>query len=308
MNGGSRGHMSAEALSLCMIVKNEEGVLARCLDSVVSLAAEIVIVDTGSTDATCRIAASYRANISAFDFSFVDFAAARNQAMARASGKWILVLDADEVLDPASAPLVRELIANDENAGYYFQRLNRQSNSDRQTTDYVVRLFPNRPAYRYRGRVHETIDASIRAGGGQLLRSGIRIDHDFASDPETRKRRNLWYIGILNEEIAADPSDSSRLDFLAAEYHQLGMFDQAAEIAERIAAMRPLDPEAHLRVGVYHLLYKVDRERARSDFMEALRLRPGYAEAQSFLQLLEEQERAAKAPAVPPPVGQPPIP
>ena len=288
MYGGSRKHMGAEALSLCMIVKNEERALAQCLDSVAGLAPEVVIVDTGSTDATFQIAASYRANISAFDFSVVDFAAARNRALARARGRWILVLDADEVLDPASAPIIRELVARDENAGYYFQRLNRQPDADRQTTDYVVRLFPNRPAFRYRGRVHETIDASIRAGGGQLLRSGIRIHHDFASDPETRRRRNLWYIGILNEEIAADPSDSTRLDFLAAEYHQLGMFDQAAEIAERIVGMRPLDPEARLHAGVYHLLYKVDRERARSDFMEALRLRPGYPEAQSFLELLEE--------------------
>jgi len=288
-----------------MIVKNEERALSRCLDSVASLAAEVIIVDTGSTDATPAIAAGYGAKVTAFDFSVVDFAAARNHALARASGRWILVLDADEILDPGSAPLIRDLVARNENAGYYFERLNRQLNSDRLTTDYVVRLFPNRPGHRYRGRVHETIDASIRAGGGQLLRSAIRIHHDFASDPETRRRRNLWYIGILNEEIAADPGDSSRLVFLAAEYHQLGMFDKAAEIAERIAGMRPLDPEAHLHAGVYHLLYKVDRERARSDLMEALRLRPGYAEAQSFLELLEEQEGASKTAAAGLPAAQP---
>ena len=280
--------MGVEALSLCMIVKNEERALSRCLDSVVDLAGEIIIVDTGSTDATRDIAASYGAEVSAFDFSFVDFAAARNQALARASGKWILVLDADEILDPASAPLIPQLIARGGNDGYYFQRLNRQPDSARSITDYVIRLFPNRQAHRYRGRLHETIDAAILAGRGRLLRTGIRIDHDFAPDPEARRRRNLWYIGILNEEIAADPSDYSRLKFLAVEYHQLGMFDKAAEIAEHIASVMPADAEAHLHAGLYHLLYKVDRERARADFLKALSLRPRYPEAESFLHLVDE--------------------
>jgi cytochrome c-type biogenesis protein CcmH/NrfG len=97
-------------------------------------------------------------------------------------------------------------------------------------------------------------------------------------------------MGILNEEIAADPGDHSRLVFLAAEYHQLGMFDLAAQTAERIVRLRPLDPQAHLHAGVYHLLYTRDRHRARSDFHEALRLRPDYPEARSFLKLIEEQQ------------------
>jgi tetratricopeptide (TPR) repeat protein len=158
--------------------------------------------------------------------------------------------------------------------------------------DHVVRLFPNHRGYRYRGRVHETIDKSILAGGGQLLKSEIRLRHNFVSDRETRRRKNFWYIDILKEEIAADPTDDSRLDFLAAEYHQLEMFDEATEIAERVVRMRPLDARAHLFVGIYHLLYKPDFPRARADFNEALKLRPGYPEAESFLQLLAEKEHA----------------
>jgi len=284
--------ISMGALSLCMIVKNEERNLARCLDSVRGLLDEFVIVDTGSTDATPRIAAEYGARVIPFDFSRVDFAAARNHAIAHASGRWILFLDADETLDPGSKPSVENLVAHDENAGYYLERHNRACGSDKPTTDYVVRLFPNRPDYRYRGRVHETIDASILAAGGRLVKTAIRIDHEFSSDPKSRRRRNLWYIEILKEEIAADPGDDSRLDFLAAEYHQLGMFDEATEVAERIVQARPTDPRAHLFVGVYHLLYRPDLARARDDFNEALRLRPGYAEAESFLQLLNERENA----------------
>jgi glycosyltransferase involved in cell wall biosynthesis len=281
-----------DALSLCMVVKNEERHLPRCLDSVRDLAGESIVVDTGSTDQTPRIAAGYGAQVIPFDFTAVDFAAARNCAIARASGRWILVLDADETLDRASAPLVERLVAMGENAGYFLERHNHWSESSNPITDYVVRLFPNRPNHRYRGRVHETIDASILSAGGRLRKTEIRIDHNFASDTESRRRKNRWYIEILKEEIAADPSDDSRLDFLAAEYHQLEMFDEATEITERIVRMRPRDARAHLFVGTYHLLHKNDPVRARADFNQALKLRPNYDEARSFLQLIDERERA----------------
>jgi glycosyltransferase involved in cell wall biosynthesis len=285
------------ALSLCLVVKNEERNLARCLDSARDLAVELIVVDTGSTDGTARVAVEYGAKVIPFDFTVVDFAAARNCAISHANGRWILMLDADETLERAAAPAIEKLVALEENAGYFLERCNRASDSDSANSasanmDYVVRLFPNRPDYRYRGRVHETIDASILSGGGRLLKTDIRIDHNFASDREARRRKNHWYIEILKEEIAADPGDDSRLDFLAAEYHQLEMFDEATEIAEAIARVRPHDARAHLFAGTYHLLFKVDLARARADFQTALRLRPGYPEAQHFLQLVDERERA----------------
>ena len=273
-----------------MIVKNEERSLARSLDSVRGLTGEIVIVDTGSTDATPQIAARYGAKVIPFDFTVVNFAAARNRALASAAGRWILMLDADETLDPASAPEIERLVALDENAGYFLERHNRSSDSETPVTDYVVRLFPNRPDHRYRGRVHETIDASILAGGGRLHKTGICIEHNFSSDREARRRKNHWYIEILQEEIAADPSDDTRLDFLAAEYHQLEMFDEATAVAERIVRARPLDARAHLFAGIYHLMHKPDLARARADFNQALKLRPGYTEAASFLKQMDGTE------------------
>jgi glycosyltransferase involved in cell wall biosynthesis len=280
-----------DLLSLCMIVKNEERDLPRCLDSVRGLTREFIVVDTGSTDATARVAACCGAKVIPFDFRFVDFAAARNRAIERASGRWILMLDADETLDRAGAPKLEALVARDENVGYYLERHNHASDpaggADRPVVDYVVRLFPNRPGYRFRGRVHETIDQSILAGGGRLDRSGIRIDHNFSSDVRDRAGRNRWYIAILKEELAANPRDSSRLDFLAAEYHQLRMYDEAAAVTERIVRMRPRDPRARLYLGVYRLIYQSDPARARAEFSRALKLRPDFAEAESFLRLCE---------------------
>ena len=84
-------------ISLCMIVKNEEKILARCLDSIRDLMDEIIIVDTGSTDRTKKIAAGYTNKI--YDFKWTgDFAAARNFAFSKAGCEYIYTADADEVL------------------------------------------------------------------------------------------------------------------------------------------------------------------------------------------------------------------
>ncbi len=283
------------ALSFCMIVKNEERDLPGCLDSVRELASELVVVDTGSTDGTPGIAAEYGAKVIAFDFTRVNFAGARNAAIEHAACAWILMLDADERLAPGEAARIEPLIAKNENAGYFLERHNHASDSAGSNAgsnkDYVVRLFPNRAGYRYRGRVHETVDASILAGGGRLIQTDIRIEHRFVSGREIRRNKNRWYIGILKEEIAADPHDSTRLDFLAAEYHQLEMFNEATVVMEEIVRMRPSDARAHLFLGTYHLLYQNNPVRARGDFERALVLKPDYPEAQSFLQRIDEQER-----------------
>ena len=85
-------------ISLCMIVKNEEKILDRCLSTVVDLVDEVVIVDTGSTDATKEIAARYTDKI--YDFRWIDdFSAARNFAFSKATMDYIYTADADEVLD-----------------------------------------------------------------------------------------------------------------------------------------------------------------------------------------------------------------
>lgn len=85
-------------ISLCMIVKNEEAILARCLDSIADLMDEIIIVDTGSTDTTKEIAARYTEKI--YDFVWCDdFSAARNFAFSKAGCEYIYSADADEILD-----------------------------------------------------------------------------------------------------------------------------------------------------------------------------------------------------------------
>lgn len=98
-------------ISLCMIVKNEEKILDRCLSCVADLVDEIIVVDTGSTDRTKEIAAGYTDKI--YDFQWVDdFAAARNYAFSKATGDYIYSADADEVLDETNRKRFRILKEN----------------------------------------------------------------------------------------------------------------------------------------------------------------------------------------------------
>ena len=98
-------------ISVCMIVKNEERVLARCLDSLKGLYEELIIVDTGSTDRTKEIASHYTDKI--YDFVWVnDFSAARNYAFSLATMDYIYSADADEVLDDKNRVLFKQLKDN----------------------------------------------------------------------------------------------------------------------------------------------------------------------------------------------------
>mgnify|MGYP001025252107 CR=1 FL=1 len=88
-------------VSLCMIVRDEEAVLGRCLDSIAGLFDEIIVTDTGSRDATKRIAADHGAHV--FDFAWCDdFAAARNDSFSHATSDFLFWLDADDVLTEAN--------------------------------------------------------------------------------------------------------------------------------------------------------------------------------------------------------------
>ena len=103
--------MAQITISLCMIVKNEERILARCLDSVADLMDEIIIVDTGSTDRTKEIAARYTDRI--YDFEWIDdFSAARTFAFSKARMEYIYSADADEVIDEENRGRFRMLKEN----------------------------------------------------------------------------------------------------------------------------------------------------------------------------------------------------
>ena len=104
-------------VALSMIVRDAAATLAACLESVRGIVDEIVVADTGSTDETIAIATQYHAQVIRVAWAD-DFAAARNEALKAVKSDWVLVLDADERLDPSAASQIRALIGDESTAGY----------------------------------------------------------------------------------------------------------------------------------------------------------------------------------------------
>jgi len=143
-----------------MIVKNEEDILARCLDSVADIMDEIIIVDTGSTDGTKKVAARYTDKI--YDFEWIsDFAAARNFAFAKAGCEYIYSADADEVMDEVNRQRFKDLKKSLDGEVelvqmYYVNQLKFGTvyNFDR---EYRPKLFKRKRNFVWIDPIHETI-------------------------------------------------------------------------------------------------------------------------------------------------------
>ena len=161
-------------ISLCMIVKNEEETLPRCLDSVGDVADEIIIVDTGSTDRTKEKAAAYTSRI--FDFKWInDFSAARNYAFDQAAMDYQMWLDADDVLPDEEREKLRRL-KETLAPGVDMVTMKYQTHFDEKGAPLLVatreRLVRRERHYRWRDPVHEYIPLV-----GNILHSDIVIAH-----------------------------------------------------------------------------------------------------------------------------------
>jgi glycosyltransferase involved in cell wall biosynthesis len=145
-------------LSLCMIVKDEESRLAKCLNSAKNLVDEIIVLDTGSNDKTIEIAQSFGAIVKKYQWNH-DFSIARNEALKYVTGEWILVLDADEVLSPKIIPQIREVIKMDD---YILINLVRHEVGAQQSPySLVSRLFRRHPNISFTRPYHAIVDDSI---------------------------------------------------------------------------------------------------------------------------------------------------
>ncbi|MEK3879851.1 tetratricopeptide repeat-containing glycosyltransferase family 2 protein [Paenibacillus sp. FSL M7-0420] len=242
-------------ISLCMIVKNEADNLARCLRSVRGAVDEIIIVDTGSTDTTCSIARSFGARIIDYPWNG-DFAAARNAGLTLARGTWILVLDADEELEPGS---LDELLVCAKHTEYeaFFVRIHNHQGTERAsqtlTVNPILRMFKNRPNYRFSGIIHEQIAAVIvQETPDAAMHMGTVIVHHYgyAAGVVERKDKISRNLGLLKQQLEESPGDAFQHFNLAVEYMRLGDYGQALEhIGTSLNLAEP-------GTSYIHLLYK----------------------------------------------------
>ena len=192
-------------ISACMIVKNEEEMLPRCLESIRSWVDEIIIVDTGSTDRTVEIAESYGAKIYHQEWT-KDFSYHRNYSISKATGDWIFIIDADEEFVTDDLPLVRQAVAQTD---YRLVSVNvyNVNQETGQVTSFLhsVRLFRRDADLRYDGIVHNQLQFNV---GEKALRPGISIRHyGYDLSPEKMKKKLARSRELIETQLKEDPNN-----------------------------------------------------------------------------------------------------
>lgn len=247
--------MAKNTISLCMIVKNEEAHLQRCLESIKDTVDEIIIVDTGSTDNTVQIAKSYKAKIITKPWKS-DFASARNAGLSMASGSWILILDADEELDENHRKELKICAEHHELDGFFLQIHNHSGNSIHSpvsTINPIVRMFRNDPHHRFRGKIHEQIAYSIveRNPNPALHITNIVIHHYGYEEQlviqKDKIRRNL---DLLMQSLQEEPDDPFHHYNIAVEHMRVNNYESALPYLQTSLSL------VNHEVSYTHLLYK----------------------------------------------------
>jgi glycosyltransferase involved in cell wall biosynthesis len=207
-----------------MIVRDEQHHLAGCLSSVRHVVDEIVVVDTGSVDATPDIADAFGAHVVHYPWQN-DFSAARNVALDHARGRWILYIDADERLQPTTRSEVEQLLSDADEVA--FRLLLRPF--ARSTPYFEYRLWRNDPRIRFRGVIHEKVVDAIGAVAAQDHRAiadcSLSLHHvGYDGDQTAKHRRNL---PLLEAQLRIEQDNVYNWRHLARVLQGLGRTEEA---------------------------------------------------------------------------------
>ncbi|HMC90498.1 MAG TPA: glycosyltransferase, partial [Gemmataceae bacterium] len=280
--------LRTKGVSLCMIVKNEEENLPACLRSVVDLVDETIIVDTGSTDRTKEIAASFGARV--FDFPWVDsFAAARNECVRHATRSWIFWMDADDRVEEESRRKLRELFGRlgEENAAYVMHCVCLPDPVTGAATEvHHVRLFPNHPDIRWKYRIHEQILPAVRDRGGLPRFTDVVIHHIGYQDASTLARKRERDLRLLLLEHAEQPDDPFTLFNLASTYVDLKRPADALPLLRK--SLERSDPSDSIVRKLYYLIILSHRQLGEKEQALAA-CREGRSHYPQDMELLSQQ-------------------
>jgi len=285
---------SQHTLSLCMIVKNEAQVLGQCLDSVIDLADEIVLMDTGSEDETIDIGKRHGARIHSIPWEN-DFSSARNASLEKANMEWILVLDADEVVAPVDHGRIRDLLKKDAAYGFALEQRTYGNNpnfknwipaceeypEERGYSGYIasalIRLFRRDIRIRFTGPVHELVEPSFSIHSLPYESTAIPIHHyGKVRDPSRIDRKARLYLEIGQIKAEADPGPKAWTD-LASQYLELEDYEKAAETYRKVVEQCPGRPDPFVDLGVTYLRHR-KLKAAESELLKALDLNPDHTD------------------------------
>jgi Glycosyltransferases involved in cell wall biogenesis len=307
-----------QALSICLIVKNEAELLARCLESCRDIADETIVVDTGSTDATIKIAESHGARVITSEWKN-DFSYSRNISLQNASCAWILWLDADDVVLSQSIPVINAL--KKEKPDKVFGFVVRNQKPGNTGTEFVqARMFPNDHRIFFERRIHEQMMLSALRIGLKLFETQAVVEHHGYADPMDLNKKAQRNIGLLLEEYKKFGSDPVMAVEIADSYLITGNDAEALRWYTTVLEIPQCEPTfPHIAAQAYlgwgNILNKADDlENAADKFHKALKLSPGRVDALFSLAItldlqdrreeaLECLKRIVSAPAAPLAVG-----
>jgi len=230
-------------ISCCMIVKDEEKFLSRCLDSVKDYVDEIVIVDTGSTDGTVDIAKKYTDKIYFHPWEG-NFSKHRNQARNYASKDWIFQIDADEELAPGCGKIVREAVEDDSIDSIYVTIKSAFDKSRGEAVHNFIRIFRNNGKIHYEGRVHNRIVGEEAS----KIYPIILFHEGYNLPPEESRKKFIRTTELLKKEIEENPQHPRAYHYLAASYLSEEMLEDAIDMAMK--AIRLAD-ESNFKDYIY---------------------------------------------------------
>jgi O-antigen biosynthesis protein len=286
------GEASNDTISLCMIVKNEEINIERCLMSIKPAVHEMIVVDTGSTDRTKDIAKACGAQV--YDFEWTnDFSVARNVSLSKASSNWILILDADEVISSLDHKALRELTQKKTNSRTIAYQMITRNYVDAIYTEWVandgdysreeaglgwvptekVRLFTNDKGIQFENPVHELVEPSLSRLGGEINKSNIPIHHYGHLNPEKKKFKEGYYYLLAQKKFIESDTDLRAIYQLAVSSREFGKYEEALQYWKKFIAIKPDFPTAYCEMATNYALS--DRyEEALLSLRRALQLDP----------------------------------
>lgn len=239
-------------ISLCMIVKNEEKHLPRCLASVSAHVDELVVVDTGSSDGTLDVARRYGAKLSFFSWTG-DFSEARNYALSLVQGSWVLFLDADEELIIPQKDVCLKTICEKTDTDAFSVPIRNFHQDGSFDVHYAVRLFRKLPGIRFEGRAHEVVDTWLIRFGRKIISAPFIINHyGYAISQEDLRRKLLRNLESLQRQLAENPKDPVAHYRVGSTLYDLGDRDEARRALKTAYALQP--PTEVIKCMILNLL------------------------------------------------------
>jgi glycosyltransferase involved in cell wall biosynthesis len=280
------------SLSLCMIVKNEEKYLARCLASVKPMVDEIIIVDTGSTDATREIAEVFGARVFVYEWND-DFSAARNHSLEKASGDWILIMDADEIIADKDHKGIRKLLSSKSKkqcacmvlTRNYTNQYNiigweqnkRQYPDAEAGTGWIpsekVRLFPNNKDIRFEYPVHELVSPSLKRMNIPVVSCPYPVHHYGKLDLKKEVEKDLHYYTLGMKKLELVKDDPAPIREMAIQAHKLGKTEESIALWQKYIKLEPKDANSFVNISTSYMKLKQYAD-AREAAQMAVKLSP----------------------------------